>query len=914
MKKLLLIDGNSIMNRAFYGIMGNKMLSVDGKPTNALYGFLAILFKNLEEVNPDYMLIAFDSKTAADVRKKMYDGYKKNRHSMPEELREQMPEIKEILKAMNIKYLELSDFEGDDILGTAAKKFSNEELTSYILSGDRDLFQLVQDNIIVRIPRTKLGKTETEIYDEEKIKEENGLEPKDLIEVKALMGDSSDEIPGAPGIGPKTATELIQKYKTLENLYRALDKEDEASNFKPKVRESLSNNKDLVYLSRDLGRINLNATITDNVEDLKIEEWNKEEVYKLFKQYKFNRYIERFNLDGSGISNDNDENKVDYKSLFKIVDNKPIEEVAKVVYSLGKLIFDINYEDDNTDGNIINKRIASIAIYNDNENEVYYFKNISNENILNTLKELFESEEIKKIGYDLSTAYIVLKQNGININNISDDIMLSSYALDITLGKYLIDDIIEKYLRLSIEDYLKAFNIEDTKNKQIDLFSADDSNNEIDSEMYKKSFYAYAIGKIQVEHEKEMIENNVYDVYKTLDIPLIEVLSEMQFAGMMCDGKILEDFGISLKNRLEELTNEIHDLAGEDFNINSTKQLGVILFEKLKLPVMKKTKSGYSTDVDTLEALKNAHPIVEKILEYRTIGKLNSTYVEGLIPYINSKTGRIHSFFHQTITATGRISSTDPNLQNIPSHDELGKNIKKAFKAKDGYTFIDADYSQIELRVLADMSNDENMIKAFMNNEDIHREVASKVFNVPFDEVTKEQRSNAKAVNFGIVYGITGFGLSKQIGSTRKEADEYRKSYLEKFSGVKNFMDIQTEKAKEQGYTETKMHRRRYVPELKSSNFMVREFGKRVAMNTPIQGTAADIMKLAMIYVYKKLKESNLDAKLLLQVHDELLLEVRDDQKEEAKELLKNCMIDAAKLSIPVKVDVEEGKTWYDAK
>ena len=755
MKKLLLIDGNSIMNRAFYGIMGNKMLSVDGRPTNALYGFLSILFKNIEEVEPDYMLIAFDSKTAADVRKKMYDGYKKNRHSTPEELREQMPEIKEILKAMNITYVELADFEGDDILGTAAKKFSNSDVTSYILSGDRDLFQLIQDNIIVRIPRTKMGKTETEIYDVEKVKEENGLLPEDLIQVKALMGDSSDEIPGAPGVGPKTATELIQKYKTLENLYAALDDESENSNFKPKVRESLTNNKDLVYLSRDLGRINLNASITDNLEDLKIQEWNKEEVAKLFKQYKFNRYIERFNLDGVE-TNENESTKKDYTNLFNIIEDKTIDEIINTLNDNGKLIFDINYVEDNTEGNIINKKISSIALYDENKNEVYYLKNIDR----SVLKTIFESD-IPKVGYDLSTAYIVLKQNGITIKNIADDIMLSSYALDITLGKYLLDDIIEKYLRLNTSDYLKTFNAEDT-NKQIDLFN-DVNNVEVDTAKYKTAFYAYAIGNVRNTHQKEMQESNVYEVYKTLDVPLIEVLSEMQFAGMQCDKNILEDFGVTLRKRIEELTKEIHDLAGEEFNINSTKQLGVILFEKMGLPVMKKTKSGYSTDVDTLEAIRFANPIIPKILEYRTIGKLNSTYVEGLVPYINNKTGRIHSFFHQTITATGRISSTDPNLQNIPARDELGKNIKKAFKAKEGYTFVDADYSQIELRVLADMSQDEKMIKAFNNNEDIHREVASQVFNVPLEEVTKEQRSNAKAVNFGIVYGISDFGLAEQL-------------------------------------------------------------------------------------------------------------------------------------------------------
>ena len=909
MKKLLLIDGNSIMNRAFYGIMSSKMLMTDdGHYTNALYGFLSILFKNLEDVNPDYIMIAFDSKTGANVRKQKYEGYKKSRHGMPEELAEQMPEIKEILTAMNIKHLELPDAEGDDILGTAAKKFSNDEVTTYILSGDRDLFQLVQDNIIIRIPRTKAGKTETEIYDIEKIREENNLDPEDLIQVKALMGDSSDEIPGAPGVGPKTANTLIQKYKTIEKVYEALENGED--DFKPKVKESLTENKDLVFLSRELGKIDTNVGITDDVEEFKIQDWNKKEVLDLFKKYKFNRFIERFNLtsEGEEISFE----AVDISNLFNINENSDLSGVKDRIKENKKIVFDFGYKDSDNEELIIKKEISSIAIYNEKDNSVDYIKNNNDSKFIELIKEIFEDESIEKIGYDFANTSVILSQYEIDMQNFSSDIKISAYNADITAGKYPLESLVSKYLGLEIDEYLKQNGVDLNNQKQITLFDAGD--NKVDEDLYRVSFNAYAISKINEKLLAKLKEENELDLYNNIDMPLVEVLSSMQEKGMKCSSKELLNFGIKLKERLEELTSEIYEHAAEEFNINSTQQLGTILFDKLGLPAGKKTKKGYSTDVDTLEGIKFAHPIVACVLEYRTLMKLNSTYVEGLIPYINPKDKRIHSFFHQTITATGRISSTEPNLQNIPARDELGRNIKKAFFAEDGYTFIDGDYSQIELRVLAHVANDEKMINAFMNDEDIHREVASQVFNVPFDEVTKEQRSEAKAVNFGIVYGITGFGLAKQIGTTRKQADEYKNSYLEKFSGVKNFMDIITEKAKEEGYVATEFGRRRYIPELTSSNFMVREFGKRVAMNTPIQGTAADIMKIAMNNTYKKLKESGLDARIVLQVHDELMVEVRDDQKEKAKEILLNCMENAYKLKVPLKVEISEGKTWFDTK
>ena len=948
MKKALLIDGNSIMNRAFYGIMSNKMLTTDdGKYTNALYGFLSILFKNLDEVEPNYILIAFDSKTAANVRKNMYDGYKKNRHAMPEELREQMPEIKEILKAMNISYLELADYEGDDILGSFAKKFADEDTVCYILSGDRDLFQLVQKNIIVRIPRTKMGKTETEIFDEANVEKEYGLEPEDLIELKALMGDSSDEIPGCPGVGPKTATELLKKFKTIDGIYEALEDSDKQKEIKPKLREKLKENKDLVELSKKLGRINIYAPITDNIEDIKVKEWNYNEVYRLFKYYKFNRFMTRFNLSKKIDENyvdskmaegsksikaneaehtddlqSNNENEISTLNASKdekneatlsseYILNKDIEEqktekiedqikIENITDLNGikidkKLIYYLQKEDSKDNTKIVKKDIVGVGIREAETGKNYYIKDVSQE----ILKEIFENEDTEKIGFDLGEDYVLLKEMGISMKNIRYDAEIAAYDIDPTNIKHTLKEIAMQYINFDVERYIPE--------KQMNLFEEANNQNEV-------GVYLYAINRLYDETIKKLEENNSLKLFNEIEIPLIYVLGDMQFKGMLVDKNELTSFGITLKQKIEELTKSIYELAGQEFNINSTIQLGNILFEKLKLPAPKKNKKGYSTDVETLEKIENKHPIVSKILEYRALTKLNSTYVEGLIPFINEKTKRIHSHFHQTITATGRISSTDPNLQNIPSREELGRNIKKAFKPQEGYSYIDADYSQVELRVLAHMSNDENMRNAFLNDEDIHKQVASRVFNTPMDEVTKEERSKAKAVNFGIVYGITGFGLAKQISTSRKEADEYIKSYLEKYSGVKTFMDETIKQAKESGYVETLFGRRRYIPELKSSNYMVREFGKRAAMNTPIQGTAADIMKIAMNKVEKALIENHLDAKIVLQVHDELLLEVNDNDKEKAKSILKECMENAYKMSIPLKVEVTEAKSWYDAK
>ena len=882
MKKLLLVDGNSIMNRGFYGI-NIGMKNNEGKSTNALYGFLSILFKNCEDIKPDYLMVAFDSKTGANTRKEMYDGYKKSRHGMPEELAEQMPEIKEILDDMGVTHVELPDFEGDDIIGTTAKKFASDDVEVWLLSGDRDLFQLLQKNIKILIPRTKMGKTETDIYDEKKLKEEYGLTPSGMIELKALMGDSSDEIPGAPGVGPKTATKLLQKFGTINKIYKAIDLPENAADFKPKVKQSLLENKELVELSKKLGTIRLDANVTDNIEEFSFKNWKNSKTLADFKYYGFNRFIERFHLDENGINEAEQEEKeknVEIIAIERAKDFKTVKDLNCLIYE--RVFFYVNKEDLDDENKIIKKKILGICFYNEIDKNTYYIKN-DGADFFEIIKPIFENKDIEKIGYDVTEDYVLLKENGIKTENIAYDVEVAAYDIDAINVRHKLEETAEQYLKLTLPEL-------------------------------NEGAFAYLIYRLYNITKQKLEESGTLKLFNTIEMPLVEVLSEMQYNGMKCDSEELAKFGISLKERLNQLTNEIYEIAGEEFNINSTKQLGVILFEKLGLKAKKKTKSGYSTSEEVLNSLIDDNPIIEKILEYRGLMKLNSTYVDGLIPYINKKTGRIHSYFHQTITATGRISSTNPNLQNIPARDEFGKNIKKAFKPEKGYVYIDADYSQVELRVLAHISGDENMIRAFNNDEDIHREVASKVFDVPFEEVTKEQRSRAKAVNFGIVYGITSFGLAKQIGASRKQAQEYIDNYLEKYSGIKAFMEESVEMAKQNGYVETLFGRRRNVPELKSSNFMMREFGKRVAMNTPIQGTAADIMKIAMNNVYKELKAKNIDAKLILQVHDELLIEASEKDAEETKNILKNCMENAMKLKVPLKVELSEAQDWYEVK
>ena len=908
MKKLLLIDGNSIMNRAFYGIMGSKVLTTsDGKYTNAVYGFLAIMFKEMETIEPNYMAVSFDLK-APTKRHEMYKEYKANRHGMPKELAEQMPMIKEILNAMKIDIIEKEGYEGDDILGTIAKYGEEQNLKVYILSGDRDTFQLASKRVTIRIPHTKGGKTETDEYNREKIIEKYGIEPKQLIEVKGLQGDTSDNIPGVPGVGNKTALTLIQKFGSIENLYKAID--EETDELKGKSRSNIIENRELAFLSKELGTINVNVPLSDSLEELKVEEWDKEKVLEIFKELKFKRFIERFNLEGSKEAKENVSSDNKLKDLFKIEEIEKLEKIYEKIKENKKIIFYFEHEDNDDKDLIIKKKISAISIYFEEENTVYYARSNS-EDFYKYLKLIFEDNNIEKYGYKLTQSYILLRQNNIIPTNLKFDVEVAAYIIDPTKGKYPIDNLCEEYLKITLEDYLAQNEIKQEQN-QMTLF--DTMSESVNVQKYVNSFYVYCIWNLAEKLNKKIKRIGALNLFNEIDMPTVEVLSDMQWNGIKVDYDKLEEFGNSLKDGISLLTQDIYNIAGEEFNINSPKQMGEILFDKMKLPVIKKTKSGYSTAEDVLEKLKKESPIIEKILEYRQLSKLNSTYVEGIKPYINPKTGRIHSFFHQTITATGRISSTEPNLQNIPTRIEFGKRLRKVFNPEEGKIYIDADYSQIELRVLAHLSNDEHMIRAFKNGEDIHKQAAAMVLHKNIEDITKEERSSAKAVNFGIVYGISEFGLGEQLGIGRKEAKKYIESYLEEYAGINKFMKESIETAKEKGYASTIFNRRRYIKELSSNNYMVRQFGERAAMNTPVQGTAADIMKIAMIKVYKALKEKNLKTKIILQVHDEMMLEAPIEEKEVVKKILKTSMESATELKVPLVADISEADNWYNCK
>lgn len=909
MEKLVVIDGNSILNRAFYGIMSSKMLqTADGTYTNAVYGFLAILFKLLEDVNPDYMAVAFDVKHPTK-RHEMYKEYKGTRKGMPDELASQMPIIKDVLKAMNITVIEKEGYEADDILGTLAKYSEKKGMEVILLTGDRDSFQLVSDNIIIRMPRTKGGKTETENFDKSKILEVYGIEPKQLIEVKGLMGDSSDNIPGVPGVGEKTALNLIKEYHTIDEIYERLEAGEQIA--KGKLKENLENNKDLAILSRELGRIDVNAPIDKELSNLKVKEWNYELVLEIFKKLRFNRYIDRFNLEQkvqksenkSEIKNESQE-LFEYEELKK--EDKKISEVLRNIENEKIMYYYFETEEHKEDNSlIIKEKIKYVNIYIEKENKVYNIE-FSKE----ILKKAFENKEILKCGHKIKRDYILLKQNDITPENMMYDAEIALYVINSISGAYSIEEIANQYLNLDISN----FYAEENSDVQTSLFDIETEQEEVLKRNFKFAVYSYVLGKTREKILDELKKIESLELFQNIEMPIAEILASMQWEGMYIDEKELIKYGNNLKKHIEELRIDIYNLAGEEFNINSPKQLGTILFDKLNLKPTKKTKSGYSTDVDALEKIKGSHPIIEKILEYRQIAKLNSTYVEGMFPFINIKTGRIHTFFHQTVTATGRLSSTEPNLQNIPTRSELGKKLRKAFKAGNGKVFVDADYSQVELRILAHMANDETMISAFNSGADIHTISASQVFKVPVEEVSKQLRSKAKAVNFGIVYGISEFGLAEQIDIKRNEAKQYIEQYLETYHGIRDYMKNIVEEAKEKGYVSTLFGRRRYIPELKSKNYMVRKFGDRAAMNTPIQGTAADIMKIAMINVYNELKANNLKSKIVLQIHDELIIETLNEEKEEVKEILKNQMEKAAKLLVPLNVEVEEGKNWYQAK
>ena len=896
MEKLFVIDGNSILNRAFYGTMSRSRLmkTTDGTYTNAVFGFLAVLFKELDEAKPEYLVVSFDVK-APTKRHELYKDYKGTRKGMPDELASQMPLIKKVLTAMNIKIIEKEGYEADDILGTLAKFGESQGLKVILLTGDRDSFQLATDKTIIRIPHTKQGKTETEDFDRNKILEVYGVEPKALIEVKGLMGDASDNIPGVSGIGEKTALGLIKEFGTIDNIYKNIDEGN--ISIRGKTKEKLVEGRDMAFLSRTLGTINVDSPIEKNLEDFKYREWNREEVLKVFQELRFNRYIEKFNL----LENAPQNEEKDLKELFEIKKVDLDEIYSKILES--KILYYYFEKIDDETQNPVHLKIKSIKIA---IGETIY--NVDFEKNIDKLKEIFENENLLKCGYEQKLDYILLKQSKIIPKNLMFDIKIAGYLLNSSSNQYDLNELSNTYLGINLSNMLKN----DDKNKQTSLFDTIEEGQE--KEDISNEVYVYIISKLHKKLEEELEKIGSLKLFNEIEMPLVEVLAEMQYVGVYADKKEIVKFGNNLSSKIEELRIDIYNLAGREFNINSPKQLGEILFEELKLPVYKKNKSGYSTDVEVLEKLKDKHPIIEKILDYRQLVKLNSTYAQGLMSHINEKTGKIHTRFHQTVTATGRLSSTEPNLQNIPTRTDLGKKIRKVFKAEKGKILIDSDYSQIELRVLAHISNDEIMIKAFNENQDIHTICASQIFNVPIEKVSKQLRSRAKAVNFGIVYGISDFGLSEQTGIDIKEAKKYIEQYLEKYSGIKKYMDNIAEQAKIKGYTETMFGRRRYIPEIKSNNYMVRKFGERAAMNTPIQGTAADIMKIAMIKVYNRIKAENLKSNIILQIHDELLVEAPLEEEEEMKIILQEEMESAAKLSVPLKVEIERGNSWYQAK
>lgn len=873
MKKLVAIDGNSIMNRAFYGIMNAKMLMTsDGVYTNAIYGFLSILMKLLNEETPDYICVAFDLK-APTFRHKKYDGYKATRKGMPDELRMQMPIIKDVLKAMNISVLELEGYEADDILGTLAKYGEDNEIEVLLLTGDRDALQLVSPKVTVRIPTTRMGKTESTDYSPEVVKEKFGINPIDFIQIKGLMGDTSDNIPGVPGVGEKTAFSLITKHGNIDAIYEALDKGEEIEGVKGKLKEKLIENKELAYLSRELGTIFREVPLDFDTLDISKKEFNNDELYSLFLKLQLKTFIDKLGLVAGS---DSTENQIENEEL-EICDIKElrVEGLEKISY----------YWSDN-----------EFTAYDGKK--AYYTVNVLDE----TLKDIFESD-VLKIGYDEKKDYLRLKHKDIKAKNLMFDLTIAAYLLDPSRSAYKLDDLILEKLGILVEKKEEA--------AQITLMGFGDEQSQDNKDTYCK--YAKYIFLCKEKFESELKEKEEYKLFIDVEMPLMKVLADMEFEGVLVDKEMLSEYSVSLTGKVETLAKEIWELAGTEFNVNSPKQLGEILFEKLNLPVVKKTKSGYSTDSDVLEKLSSEHPIVEKVLEYRLLAKLKATYVDGMLGLINSNTQRIHAKFNQTVTATGRISCTEPNLQNIPIRTELGRELRKIFVAKEGYVFLDADYSQVELRVLAHMSGDENMIRAFTDDIDVHTLTASQVFNTPIEEVTKQMRSEAKAVNFGIVYGISDFGLAENIKISRKKAKMYIEKYFETYPNIKTYMDNLVQSGKDNGFVETLWGRRRYIPELKSNNFNVRQFGERVAKNAPIQGTAADIIKIAMINIQRELEEKNLESKLILQVHDELVIETKESELEMVQEILVRNMESVISMKVPLKAEANYGKTWYDA-
>lgn len=884
--KLMIIDGSSLLYRAFYALP--LLTTKDGIYTNGAYGFLTMLYNLQDQYQPDYICVAFD-KSGPTFRHKEYEEYKGTRQETPSELAGQFSIIRDILKSMNIVTLEMSEYEADDIAGTLARQGEEKGLEVILVTGDKDYLQLATEKSKVLL--TRKGISDMEEFDRETILEEYGLEPKQLIDVKGLMGDKSDNIPGVPGIGEKTGLKLIKEFGSIEEVYKNLDKVSGK-----KLKENLIENENIAYLSRKLGEIITNIPLDLGIEDLKVKDANWEELLPLFEKLEFKSFINRA---PDKYRNKEDEIEINYE--YKIVSAEEIEEVAKFLSQEKKLAFKFLIDG----SNIIEDEIISLGIKPQTGSTYYIDLSNMGERFIQLFKPIFENPQIEKIGHSLKKDMAILFRYGIQIQNYGFDSMIAQYLIDPSQSDYSINKLSEEYLGAYGTDEEMLLGKGKGK-KTFSQLSEEDMASHL-------SFTLETVFALEGKMIEKIREYDMEDLYYNVELPLTEVLSSMEYLGFKVDEDQLKMLGEQFDAEIKSLTEEIHQLGGGEFNINSPKQIGEILFDRLNLPVIKKTKTGYSTSVEVLEKLKDKHPIIEKILRYRQIVKLKSTYIDGLTALINRKTGRIHSSFNQTITSTGRISSTEPNLQNIPIRTEDGRRIRKAFVAeKPDYTLVDADYSQIELRVLAHISQDEKMMEAFIKDQDIHTKTASEVFHLPMEEVTPSIRNNAKAVNFGIVYGISDYGLSQDLNITRKEAKDFIDKYLDNYTGVRQFMEDIVVEGKEKGYVETLLHRRRYIPELKSKNFNVRSFGERIAMNTPIQGSAADIIKVAMVKVYKALREKGLKSRLILQVHDELIIETHMDELDEVKTILKEIMEGSISLSIPLRVDIEIGDSWYE--
>lgn len=868
--KIVLIDGHSILNRAFYGLP--DLTNAEGLHTNAIYGFLTIMFKLLEEEKPEYLTVAFDVH-APTFRHKMYAEYKGTRKPMADELRQQVPVIKEVLHAMGVKTIECAGLEADDLIGTLSNRCENEGMEVTVISGDRDLLQLATEHVKIRIPKTKQGKTEIEDYYAKDVEERYQVTPKEFIDLKALMGDTADNIPGVPSIGEKTATKIITQYHSIEEAHEHVDELKP-----PRASKALSEHWDLAVLSKELATINVKADFPYELSEAKLGNLYTEEAYIFFQKLEFKNLLSRFDVSAPA-------NKVE--DGFKIITSK--SEAEKVF---------VQAEEASTIGAVIFKDLENVLpLFADqaglggiglcfSKEESYCIKvekDITGEWLLKKLADVAEKAETYAMFHLKESMEQVTIRNQANCFDIS----VAAYLLNPLKNNYIWEDVAREHLGLMIDE-------------------------KIDQDM--KACYESYVNYASVEVLRQKLRDTKMDtLFRDIEMPLVFTLFDMEQNGIRVEADALKQYGDQLAGKIAELEKEIYEEAGETFNINSPKQLGVVLFENMKLPGGRKTKTGYSTAADVLEKLAPEHPVVAKILEYRQYTKLKSTYADGLANYIQDD-GRIHGKFNQTITATGRISSTEPNLQNIPVRMELGRLIRKVFIPEEGYRFVDADYSQIELRVLAHCSGDEHLIQAYKEQSDIHRITASQVFHIPFDEVTPQQRRNAKAVNFGIVYGISSFGLSQDLSITRKEAAKYIDDYFATYPGIKTFLDHAVTHAKEEGYVVTLFGRRRPVPELSSSNFMQRSFGERVAMNSPIQGAAADIIKIAMIRVNQRLKDQKMKSRLVLQVHDELLIEAYEPELDEVQNILKEEMEHAAELKVPLEIDMHTGDNWYEAK